>query len=82
MISITDDDDGKLYKPKQPSVTNRIARIGRNTGVPNLNDIYDNHYFDDHGHDIWKSEAKMIKMQGVLFIMKNLLEVLIMVRVI
>ena len=25
-----------LYKPKQPSVTNKIARIGRNTGVANL----------------------------------------------
>ena len=36
VISITDDDD-KLYKPKQPSVTNKIARNGRNTGVANLN---------------------------------------------
>ena len=41
VISMTDndndDDDDKLYKPKQPSVTNKIARIGRNTGVANLN---------------------------------------------
>ena len=25
-----------IYKPKQPSVTKRIARIGLNTGVANL----------------------------------------------
>ena len=39
-VEYDDDDndvwDGALYKPKQPSVTNRIARNGRNTGVANL----------------------------------------------